>query len=448
MEGKSEQGSEMRKGFDLGQAMAEAGRCLLCHDAPCSQGCPAGTDPAVFIRKLRFQNVTGAIRTIKRNNILGGTCGELCPTSRLCEQRCAAAGLDRPIQIGRIQRFLVEPGWRIGWNPLERAEARTAKVAVVGSGPAGLACAAELALSGVSVTIFEAREQAGGVLRYGVPAYRFAPDFLERELADVAALGVTIQCSSPIRGRAALEELLQQGFAAVFIAPGLWQPVRLDLGSIPPRGVYASTDFLGALRDGRSAELEREVRGRRVAVFGGGSVAIDCAESARHLGARDVYLVYRRSYAEMPAEEDEKVGALRAGLQLLVLNQPKAYLADAAGRLRAVVLARTELGEPDSSGRRDPIEGSGARWELPVEVAIEALGARPAADVMEWGEPLARATGGLIAAASESGSTSVERVYAGGDVVRGPALIVQAVRDGKVAAQSILRTLGAKGGAA
>jgi NADPH-dependent glutamate synthase beta subunit-like oxidoreductase len=297
------------------------------------------------------------------------------------------------------------------------------------------------------VTIFEARERPGGVLRYGVPAYRFSPEFLERELGDVTALGVTIQCSSPIRGRQAIEGLLRQGFAAVFVAPGLWEPVRLDAGPVPTRGVHSSTDFLGALRDGKQDELGQQVRGRRVAVFGGGSVAIDCAESARRLGARDVYLVYRRSYAEMPAEEDEKVGALQEGMHLLVLNQPKEYVADSDGGLRAVALVRTELGEPDASGRRRPIEVPGSRWELPVDVAIEALGARPAADVMGWGESLARAAGGLIVASSDSGATSVERVYAGGDIVRGPALIVQAVRDGKAAAQTILRALCAKGGA-
>jgi glutamate synthase (NADPH/NADH) small chain len=431
----------MKKGFDYGQAVAEANRCLLCYDAPCSKGCPGGTDPGTFIRKLRFQNITGAIRTIKQNNILGGSCGELCPTPQLCEKQCAAAGLDRPIQIGKIQRFLVEHSWQIGFNPLEKGPARKEKIAVVGSGPAGLSCAAELAKAGVQVTVFEARAKAGGVLRYGVPSYRFSPDFLDRELQDLTSLGVTLQCSAPIRGKGAVEALLQQGFAAVFLAPGCWEPMRLKAKTPVQHGLLTWTEFLSPLKEGKVAEIGKHVKGRRVAVIGGGSVAIDCAESAIKLGAKDVFLLYRRSYTEMPAQEDEKTSALQSGMHLLLLNQPVDYVTDAKGRLTAVKLIRTELGEPDASGRRRPVEVPGSNWDLKVDVVIEAIGAQPVRDSIEWSPAMKLTDGNLISVNPDTGETSIQQVFAGGDIVRGPALIIEAVKDGKTAAKAIIERL-------
>ncbi|MCK5796567.1 MAG: FAD-dependent oxidoreductase, partial [Deltaproteobacteria bacterium] len=308
---------EMEPGFDYAQALAEAERCLLCYDAPCSKGCPAGTDPGSFIRKLRLQNLTGALRTIKRNNVLGGACAVLCPTAALCERECAATAIDRPIRIGKIQRFLVEHGRQTGFSPLSappadaqtHVQAHKGKVAVIGSGPAGLSCAAELAQAGYAVTVFEARERAGGVLAYGVPAYRFSDAFMEQELDDVRRLGVEFQCSHPIQGESAAEALLTQGFSAVFVGTGCWQAMRLDVAGAEGPGVFSSVDFLsegreGLRRDDGGKALAGQLRGKTVAVLGGGSVAADCAGSALRRGAKDVYIVYRRSYTEMPAEED------------------------------------------------------------------------------------------------------------------------------------------------
>ena len=201
---------KMQEGFDMGQAIAEADRCLLCHDAPCSKGCPAETDPASFIRKLRFRNVSGAVRTIKTNNILGGACGVLCPTAELCEKECSATGIGQPIAIGRIQRFLVEHAHAAGFEVVEKKGQRSEKVAVVGSGPAGLSCAAELAKEGYPVTVFEARGEPGGVLRYGVVSYRFDTDFLAAEMADIQKLGVEFKCGSPIDGQNGAEALLKK----------------------------------------------------------------------------------------------------------------------------------------------------------------------------------------------------------------------------------------------
>lgn len=429
---------EMGKGFDLSQAMAEADRCLLCHDAPCSKGCPAETDPGTFIRKLRLRNITGAIRTVKSNNSLGGACGVLCPTPRLCEKECSATGIGRPIEIGKIQRALIEHGWKIGFKAFDKPTPRREKIAVVGSGPAGLSCAAELAKVGFQVTVFEARGEPGGVIRYGVPSYRFDKKFLTLELADLELLGVTFVCNTRVDGAKGAEKLLRDGFSAAFIAPGLWGAERIP-GGDKVSGVLTSVDFLSLVREELYDKLSKLVEGKTVAVVGGGSVAMDCVESALKLGARDAYLVYRRSFAQMPAEEDERLAALRAGAHFLLLNQPKEYLADGQGKLKGLGLVRTHLGEPDASGRRTPLEIKGSEWTLEAQVAIEAIGNRP--DSADWSGMVAVDRRGLIVADEKTRKTSAKNAFAGGDIVRGPGLVVDAVQDGKLAARAIREAL-------
>jgi glutamate synthase (NADPH/NADH) small chain len=428
----------MGKGFGLVQALAEADRCLLCHDAPCSKGCPAETDPATFIRKLRLRNIKGAIRTITSNNALGGACGVLCPTARLCEKECSATGIVRPIAIGKIQRFLVEHSWQIGFEPLERGPARKAKVAVVGSGPTGLSCAAELAKEGYAVTVFEERSEPGGVIRWGVPAYRFDAAFLKHELASIAKLGVTFVCNTRIDGAAGAKKLLADGFSAVFLGPGLWAAERLA-GAEKVKGVHTSIEFLAALRGKAINALAKDFRGATVAVIGGGSVAMDCVESALKLGAKDAYLVYRRSFAQMPAEEDERVAALRLGAHFLVLNQPVKFLADGKGKLKGLRLVRTRLGKPDTSGRRKPETIKGSEWVLGCTAAIEAIG--NTADAADWSAAVKVDEAGLVVANGRTRRTSARRIFAGGDIVRGPALVVEAVQDGKLASRAIRAAL-------
>jgi NADPH-dependent glutamate synthase beta subunit-like oxidoreductase len=435
----------MAQGLDLVQAIAEADRCLLCHDAPCSEGCPADTKPAEFIRKLRFKNITGAIRTIKENNILGGACGVLCPTQRLCEQKCSAMfrstnrpeGADRPIQIGQIQRFLIEHSWERNFKVFKKPDPRSEKIAVVGSGPGGLSCAAELAKEGYRVTIFEEKPEPGGVLRYGVVSYRFDMNFLENELKDIRELGVTLQCDTPIAGKEAAENLLKNGFDAVFLAPGLWAAATLKPEGGDIDGLFSSVDYLSALRDGRFEKLEKKIKGKTVAVIGGGSVAMDCIESAVRLEAKDVYLIYRRSYLQMPAEPDERIEAQEAGIHFLLLNQPVDYITDKQHRLKGLKLARTRLGEPDASGRRAPEKIEGSEWTLDVDVVIEAIGNLAPENSPEWYPNVAVDDKNLIKADPETGKTSVAGIFAGGDIVRGPALVVLAVQDGKLAARAI-----------
>jgi NADPH-dependent glutamate synthase beta subunit-like oxidoreductase len=436
---------EMSKGLDLAQAIAEADRCLLCHDAPCSEGCPADTKPAEFIRKLRFKNVTGAIRTIKENNILGGACGVLCPTSQLCEEKCSAMfksqnrpeGADRPIPIGKIQRFLVEHSWERGFKVFEKPEPRSGKIAVVGSGPGGLSCAAELAKDGYQVTVFEARPEPGGVLRYGVVSYRFDLNFLEHEMADVKALDVKFQYDTPIDSKNGAEKLLKDGFDAVFLAPGLWDAATIKPAGKEIEGLFSSVDYLEALRDGRFEEIAKQIKGKTVAVIGGGSVAMDCIESAVKLDPKDVYLIYRRSYSQMPAEPDERIEAQEAGIHFMLLNQPLDYVTDKKNRLKGLKLVRTRLGEPDESGRRRPVEITGSEWIMDADVVIEAIGNKAPEESSEW-YPNVKVDGKkLIQVDPETGKTSVGGIFAGGDIVRGPALVVQAVQDGKVAARAI-----------
>jgi NADPH-dependent glutamate synthase beta subunit-like oxidoreductase len=312
---------------------------------------------------------------------------------------------------------------------------------VVGAGPAGLSCAAELAQAGFAVTVFEARPEPGGVLRYGVVSYRLDLDFLQRELEDILDLGVEFRCSRPIEGPAAAEALLKEGYHAVFLAPGLWQAEKFKAKTRPADGLFTSVDYLSALRDGRFKEMVERIEGRAVAVIGGGSVAMDCIESAVRLGAKDVYLVYRRSYAQMPAEPDERVEALEAGVHFLLLNQPVDYAADRRGRLKGIRLVRTRLGEPDGSGRRSPKAIKGTEWTLDCEVAIEAIGNRAEAACTAAYPRVKVNPEQLITINPKTGRTSVKGIYAGGDIVRGPALVVQAVNDGKIAARAIIQSL-------
>ncbi|MCK5735744.1 MAG: FAD-dependent oxidoreductase, partial [Spirochaetaceae bacterium] len=302
--------------------------------------------------------------------------------------------------------------------------------------PAGLSCAAELAKMGYKATIFEALAEPGGVLRYGVVPFRCDTDFVEKEIADVTALGVEIKCNAPIEGKAAAEDLLKKGFNAVFMGPGLWGAHALQNNSADIVGCYSSVEFLASIRNEKFNDVIAEFTGKTVAVIGGGSVAMDCVEAAAKLDTADVNLIYRRSYTQMPAEEIERIEALQKGINFYILNQPTEFLLE-GGKLTGLKLVRTKLGEPDESGRRRPELIDGTEWDMPADIVIEAIGNKAVDASSDWYPNVKVDDRKLIIADSETGATSVSGIFAGGDIVRGPALVVEAVQDGKVAAKAI-----------
>lgn len=432
-----------RSALTVQQAIAEASRCLLCHDAPCSQACPGGTDPAKFIRQIRFFNFKGAARTVLRNNPLGGVCAHVCPSAETCVKACLRTGLDRPIDIDGLQRFAVEHGRQVGLTALFPGEPRPEQVAVVGGGPAGLAAAARLAQLGYKVTLLEARGAVGGMLRYGVPASRLSDEALDADLAEILALGVEVRTGTALESENAALGLLGQGFAAVFVAPGLWKPAQLNLPGSELRGVSTALEFLALARTDAAA-AQAFVEGRNVAVIGGGSVAMDVTHVARTLGARRLYAIALEGMAELPAAERELSLALADG----VIVKPQCMVTRILGEGSTVVGVEgveTEWIEPGGKlvpSNARPIEGTSFR--LRVGAVIQAIGQGPGPAVA--GLVAAAATDrGLLVADERTRATSVARVYAGGDVVRGAGTVVQAVGDGARAAAAIHELLsGAK----
>jgi len=429
----------MRAAFTLSQAVQEASRCLLCHDAPCSAECPAKTDPGTFIRKLRLRNLKGAIRTIKENNILGGVCGVVCPVNRLCQKACSATEIDRPIEIGDLQRFLVEYGWETGFFPVEKEPANGVKVAIVGSGPAGLACAAELAKAGFSATVFEGREKPGGVLRYGVPEFRLNSFFLDREIEDLKKLGVIFRCKTKI-GPRGVDQLLKQGFRAVFVAPGLWSPRRVKIPGSDLQGVTTAAEFLESVRKNGAARAAGLVKNKNVAIVGGGSVAMDVATTAKALGAKKVYSICLESLAEIPADQDD----LQLARDNFVIVKPQCRLVEIVGRrgrVTGVKGTETEWVRPKLFSPSNARAVPGTEFSLAVGAVIMAVGTGPEPSLRELSSRIAFAKNGGVAVRPDGVSTRDPLVFAGGDIVRGPALVVQAVADGKEAAKRIASRL-------
>lgn len=432
--------TDMEMGWSLTQAFNEASRCHLCHDAPCSKACPAGTDPAGFIRKLRLKNVRGAIRTIKENNILGGICAVVCPTEKLCQKACVAQGLDRAIDIGKIQRFLVEHGWSMNFKPVEKSPTRQGKVAIIGSGPAGLACAAEVSKHGHEVEIFEGMEKPGGVLRYGVPSFRLHPDFLDRELKDLEELGVKIRCHSRI-GENGIEKLLSQGYSAVFFAPGAWKPVEIDIPGMQLENVFSARDFLGGVRIGNEKEFRSRISGKNVAVYGGGSVAMDAATTAAAMGARKVYIIYRRSFNEMPAARQDVEMALANNINFRVMSVVTELTGDSGNVLTGLKGKETDWKIPGNTSSANLVVVPDTEFNLKVDLFIAALGFEAERETSGICADIQFNQKGFVVTGEDGVSTRHPAVFAGGDIVRGPAMVVDAVADGKAAGRKIVSML-------
>jgi glutamate synthase (NADPH/NADH) small chain len=433
---------EVSSGVDAERALLEAQRCLECLKAPCVAGCPVGVDIPGFIALLLQGDPGAAVARIREANALPAICGRVCPQESQCEASCTLTKKFDPVAIGKLERFAAD--WEAAHlPPVARPadEAPRQKVAVVGSGPAGLTCAADLARAGFGVTVFEALHAAGGVLRYGIPEFRLPRTVLDAELRRLQALGVEIRLDFLVGRTATLDELLDEwGYSAVFLATGAGTPTFMGIPGESLSGVYSANEFLtrvNLMGAARLQDVDTPVKcGRRVAVIGGGNTAMDAVRTARRLGAEKATLVYRRSRAEMPARLEEVHHAEQEGVEFLLLTNPLSIEGDERGWVRALRCQRMELGEADASGRRRPVAIPGSEFELPVETVIEAIGQKPNPIIQSTTPGLTTGRAGIVVV-GESQETSRAGVFAGGDLARGGATVILAMRDGRRAAAAI-----------
>jgi glutamate synthase (NADPH/NADH) small chain len=429
---------EVSCGFDEERALVEARRCLECPRPACVEGCPVGIDIRGFIRLLLQADYAGAHALIREANPLPAVCGRVCPQESQCESVCLLGKKFQPVAIGKLERFVADHS-----TPAARptGEPRGARVAVVGSGPAGLACAAELAVLGYAVTVFEALHAAGGVLRYGIPEFRLPRAVLDRELETLKEMGVRIETNVLIGRTATLDELFgEMGFQAVFIGTGAGTPNFLGIPGEGLNGVYSANEFLtrvNLMGAHRFPHWDTPVRvGAEAAVIGGGNTALDAVRTALRLGARRAYLVYRRSRREMPARVEEIHHAEEEGIELLLLTNPVRIVGDEQGCVAGLECQSMTLGETDASGRARPVPVPGSERVIPVQTVIEAVGQKPNPIIPATTPGLGIGRGGIVSV-DERQRTSRPGVFAGGDISRGGATVILALRDGRRAAAAI-----------
>ena len=431
---------EVALGYTEEQALDEAQRCLHCKNKPCVAGCPVGIHIPDFIAKVAEGDFEGAYQIITQQSSLPAVCGRVCPQETQCEQKCVRGIKGEPVGIGRLERFVAD------WHNKNVCEAPRKpapnghKVAVIGSGPSGLTCAGDLAKKGYAVTVFEALHTAGGVLVYGIPEFRLPKDIVQKEIDGLKALGVDVQTNMVIGRVLSIDELLEQGYKAVFIGSGAGLPRFMNIPGENLKGVYSANEFLTrvnlmkAYQPGSDTPIEHA---KRVAVVGGGNVAMDAARCAKRLGAEEVFIVYRRSEKELPARAEEVEHAKEEGIVFHLLNNPTQILGDENGNVKGMECIRMELGEPDASGRRRPVEVPGSEFTLDVDCVIMAIGTSPNPLIKSTTEGLETQKWGGIIVNEETGLTSREGVYAGGDAVTGAATVILAMGAGKTAATAI-----------
>ena len=432
--------AEVSQGYDEAMAREEATRCIGCKNAPCMTGCPVGVHIPEFIAHVKEGEFEKAYETIRLTNSLPAICGRDCPQETQCESKCVRGVKGDPVGIGRLERFCADYAMQKGQPAPEKHAPNGHRVAVVGSGPSGLTCAGDLAKLGYDVTIFEALHTPGGVLVYGIPEFRLPKHLVREEIATVEALGVKIETNAVVGRSVSLDELFDEGYDAVFIGSGAGLPRFQGIPGENLNGVYSANEFLTRINLMKAyafPETDTPVRvGKRVAVVGGGNVAMDAARSALRLGAEEVSIVYRRSEKEMPARLEEVHHAKEEGVNFRMLTNPTAIHGDEAGNVQSMTCVEMELGEPDASGRRRPVVKQGSEFDIAVDTVVIAIGNSP--------NPLIRNTtpgletqkwGGIIA--DENGLTSRENVYAGGDAVTGAATVILAMGAGKTAAKAI-----------
>ena len=439
---------EVALGYDEATAIDEAMRCLNCKNMPCVDGCPVKIRIPAFIEKIREGDFEGAYAVITESSSLPAVCGRVCPQETQCESKCVRGIKGESVGIGRLERFVADWHNTFSTTPPTLPQKNGHKVAVVGSGPSGLTCAGDLAKKGYDVTVYEALHTAGGVLVYGIPEFRLPKAIVAREVETLKALGVSIEPNVVIGKTLTVDELFEMGFEAVFIGSGAGLPNFMGIPGESLKGVYSANEFLtrsNLMKAYRENAMTPIMKGGRVAVVGGGNVAMDAARTALRLGAEKVSIVYRRSMDELPARREEVEHAKEEGIEFCLLCNPTEILGyrnpndprdPKNGCVTGMRCIRMELGAPDARGRRRPVEIAGSEFEMPVDTVIMSIGTSPNPLIKSTTEGLGvNARGGIIV--NEDGLTSREGVYAGGDAVTGAATVISAMGAGKVAARAI-----------
>ena len=432
---------EVCLGYNADEAMEEASRCINCKNAKCMQGCPVSINIPAFVHEVKEGNFEKAYQIISESSALPAICGRVCPQESQCEGKCIRGIKGEAISIGKLERFVADWARQNGIRPAAPAEKNGKKVAVIGSGPSGLTCAGDLAKLGYDVTIFEALHEAGGVLVYGIPEFRLPKlDVVAKEVENVKALGVKIETNVIIGRSITIDELMdEEGFEAVFIGSGAGLPMFMGIPGETAKGVFSANEYLTrnnlmkAFREDYDTPI---VHGKKVAVVGGGNVAMDAARTALRLGA-DVHIVYRRSEAELPARAEEVHHAKEEGIIFDLLTNPTEILVDENDAVAGMKCIRMELGEPDAPGRRRPVEIPGSEFVLDVDTVIMSLGTSPNPLISSTTIGLDVNKRKCIIADEETGKTSKDGVYAGGDAVTGAATVILAMGAGKAAAKGI-----------
>lgn len=432
---------EVCYGYNQDEAIEEAARCIHCKNAKCIGGCPVGINIPDFIAQVKEGNIEGAYQIISESSALPAICGRVCPQESQCEGKCIRGIKGEPVSIGKLERFVADWARENGIKPTPAAQKNGHKVAVIGSGPAGLTCAGDLARMGYDVTIFEALHKAGGVLSYGIPEFRLPKDaVVAAEIENVKSLGVKIETNVIIGKSVTVDELLQEeGFEAVFIGSGAGLPMFMGIPGENANGVFSANEYLtrnNLMKAFREDYQTPIAHGKKVAVVGGGNVAMDAARTALRLGA-EVYIIYRRSEEELPARKEEVHHAKEEGIIFNLLTNPTEILVDDNGWVRGIRCIRMELGEPDASGRRRPIAIPDSEFDLEVDTVIMSLGTSPNPLISSTTIGLDTNKRKCIIADEDNGQTSKEGVFAGGDAVTGAATVILAMGAGKAAAKGI-----------
>ena len=432
---------EVCLGYDEKEAVDEAERCLNCKNAQCVKGCPVSIDIPGFVSEVKNKNFEKAYEIISESSALPAVCGRVCPQESQCEGKCIRGFKGEPVSIGKLERFTADWARKNGIVPKAPEHKNGRKVAVIGSGPAGLTCAGDLARMGYDVTIFEALHEAGGVLIYGIPEFRLPKqDVVAKEVENVKALGVKIETNVVIGKSTTIDELMEEeGFEAVFIGSGAGLPRFMGIPGEQANGVFSANEFLtrNNLMKAFKEEYDTPImKGKKVAVVGGGNVAMDAARTALRLGA-EVHIVYRRSEAELPARVEEVHHAKEEGIIFNLLTNPVEILVDENGWVKGMTCIQMELGEPDASGRRSPVEIEGSEFEIELDTVIMSLGTSPNPLISSTTKGLDINRRKCIVAEEENGATSKPGVFAGGDAVTGAATVILAMGAGRAGARGI-----------